>query len=406
MAESLYDVLGVDKKASAEEIKKAYKRLAMKHHPDKHTEDKEKNEDIFKKISEAYTVLSDADKRKHYDTFGTYDDSMGSGAAFNMNDIFSDLFGGGGGGMGGMGGAGGGPGEFIFNMGASGPAANAFKMFFGGMDPHGGGGRGGMMNPDVIEVPVKIEEIYKGAMKKISYDIIDKCESCNGNGAKDQRDIISCLTCKGTGVVTQALNAFMITQMTCPSCQGKGDIIKQGKECQSCHAKKIKYYKRTIEVKIPKGVPDKFLHTVEGKGSYDLQSKRHADLVLAFVHNIDPRYKVDYETNDVTIGLNIDLEALLCGFRIKTPLYDETIEFVSRKYFNPQKLLNVRNRGLPFFKKPRNGNLLVNFNVIYPEAEKLDRFHPIFLTMFKRNEIQQDDVHSEDNAASNVIMLN
>ena len=368
MPESLYDILGV------------YKRLAMKHHPDKHTDDKEKNEEIFKKISEAYSVLSDPNKRQHYDQFGTYDDSMGAGGgAFNMNDIFSELFGGGGGP--------GGPGEFIFNMGASGQAANAFKMFFGGMDP---GGRGGPANPDVIEVPVKIEEIYNGAMKKISYDIIDKCETCNGSGAKDLRDIISCLTCKGAGVVTQALNSFMITQMTCPSCQGRGDIIKQGKECSSCHSKKIKYYKRTIEVKIPKGVPNKFLHTVEGKGSYDVQSRRHADLILAFVHNIDPRYKVDYETNDVTIGLNIDLEELLCGFRIKTPLYDDHIEFVSRKYFNPQRTLTIRNKGLPFFKKQRNGDLLVNFNVVYPEAEKLDRFHPIFLTMFKKNEIQHD----------------
>jgi molecular chaperone DnaJ len=398
MSESLYDVLGVDKNASPDEIKKAYKRLAMKHHPDKHTDDKEKNEEIFKRISEAYTVLSDADKRKHYDTFGTYDDAMGSrGAAFNMNDIFSELFSGGGGG----GGGGGGPGEFIFNMGASGPAANAFKMFFGGMDPGGRGG-GGPTNPDVIEVPVKIEEIYRGAMKKISYDIIDRCETCNGNGAKDPRDIISCLTCKGSGVVTQALNSFMITQMTCPSCQGKGDIIKHGKECHSCNAKKIKYYKRTIEVKIPKGVPNKFLHTVEGKGSYDLHSKRHADLVLAFVHNIDPRYKIDYDTNDVTIGLNIDLDELLCGFRINTPLYDENIELVSRKYFNPQKTLNIRNRGLPFFKKQRNGNLLVNFNVIFPEAEKLDRFHPIFLTMFKRSEIQQNAPEENENT----IILN
>lgn len=402
MPESLYDVLGVDKHASPDEIKKAYKRLAMKHHPDKHTEDKEKNEEIFKRISEAYSVLSDQDKRKHYDTFGTYDNNS-SGASFNMNDIFSELFGGGGGGPGG------GPGEFIFNMGASGPAANAFKMFFGGMDHAGGGGGrgGGPMNPDVIEVPVRIEEIYNGATKKISYDIIDKCETCNGCGAKDPRDIISCLTCKGTGVIVQALNSFMITQMTCPSCQGKGDIIKQGKECHSCHSKKIKYYKRSIEIKIPKGVPNKFIHTVEGKGSYDVQSRRYADLVLAFVHNIDPRYKIDYETNDVTIGLNIDLEELLCGFRIKTPLYDEHIEFVSRKYFNPQKTLTIRNKGLPFFKKSRNGDLLVNFNVIFPEAEKLDRYHSIFLAMFKRSEVHANDSSSSDaGIKENVVMLN
>ena len=396
MSESLYDVLGVDKSATQDEIKKAYKRLAMKHHPDKHTDDKEKNEEIFKKISEAYSVLSDPQKRKHFDSYGTYDNAMNGAGGFDMNDIFSELFGGGGGPPGG-----GGHGEFIFNMGAAGPAASAFKMFFGGMDPNGS--HRGHSNPDVIEVPVKIEEIYKGATKKISYDIIDKCETCSGTGAKDPKDVISCLTCKGAGVVTQALNSFMVTQMTCPSCQGKGDIIKPGRDCNSCNSKKIKYYKRSIEVKIPKGVPNKFLHTIEGRGSYDMQSRKHADLILAFVHHIDPKYRVDYETNDVAIEMNINFEDLLCGFRIKTPLYDEQVEFVSQHYFNPQNMLHIRNKGLPFFKKPRNGDLRVSFNIIYPEVEKLDRFHSIFLTMFKRTAIVATQA---DDEATNTIIIN
>ena len=131
-----------------------------------------------------------------------------------------------------------------------------------------------------------------------------------------------------------------------------------------------------------------------------MQSKRHADLILAFVHHIDPKYQVNYETNDVTIGMNINFEDLLCGFRMKIPLYDEHVEFVSQHYFNPQKTLHIRNKGLPFFKKPRNGDLHVNFNITYPEVEKLDRFHSIFLTMFKKNAIAAT---TSDN---NTILLN
>lgn len=376
MTQSLYEILGIPRDAAQDEIKKAYKRLAMKHHPDKNVNNKSENEAIFKSISEAYTVLNDPQKRKHYDTHGTYDDNMaGGGGGFNMNDIFEELF------------AHGRPGgDFMFNMGASGPASGAFKMFFGGQPPMSHSG-GGMPSSDVIEVPVSIQDIYRGSTKSITYDIIDKCDTCSGLGAKDASDVIACLTCKGMGVVTQALNPFMVTQITCPSCHGRGDIIKAGRDCTSCQAKKVKYYKRSIDIKIPKGVPNKFVHSVPGRGSYDMHSKRHADLVLVFLHKIDPKYSVDYETNDVKIGINIDFEELLCGFRIKTEVYDEQVELISRGYFNPQRTLHIQGRGLPFFKKTRNGDLLINFNVIYPEPDRLDKYHTVFLTMFKRPEV-------------------
>lgn len=376
MTQSLYDVLGVPRDAAQDEIKRAYKRLAMKHHPDKNVSNKSENEAIFKSISEAYTILTDPQKRKHYDTYGTYDDNVSNGGgSFNMNDIFEELF------------SQGRPGgDFMFNMGASGPASGAFKMFFGG-----GQQPNSPSSSDVIEVPVTIQDIYRGATKSITYDIIDKCDTCAGVGAKDASDVISCLTCKGVGVITQALNPFMVTQLTCPSCHGRGDIIKSGRECTSCHAKKVKYYKRSIDVKIPKGVPNKFVHTITGRGSYDMHAKRHADLVLVFVHHIDQKYSVDYETNNVKIGINIDLDELLCGFRIKTEVYDEQVELISRSYFNPQKSLHIQGRGLPFFKKNRNGDLVITFNVIYPESERLDKFHTVFLTMFKKTEVKADE---------------
>ena len=367
---SLYEVLEVPKTASQDDIKRAYKRLAIKHHPDKNIDNKKENEEQFKKISEAYSVLGDPDKRKHYDTYGTYDTSNTSpGTPFNMQDIFNELFGGGG--------PGGAP-DFIFNMGASGPAASAFKMFFNTAK---------QARADTIEVPVTIQEIYRGAVKKISYEVIDKCDACNGIGAASKDDVVKCVTCSGQGYVTQAINPFMITQATCPSCAGRGEVIKPGRECASCHGKKMKYYKKSIDIRIPKGVPNKFEHTIEGKGSYDNASNSHNDLCLVFTHQIDPRYQVDYATNDVLIGINITLEELLCGFQIHTEVYDDVVTLESQKYFNPEKILTLKGRGLPFFKKAKSGDLLIKFNVSYPDTDRLSKFAQVFQTMFKKQPI-------------------
>ena len=365
---SLYEVLGVPKTASQDEIKRAYKRLAIKHHPDKNIDNKKENEEQFKNISEAYSVLGDPDKRKHYDTYGTYDNSAANpGTAFNMQDIFNELFGGGGG-----------PPEFLFNMGASGPAASAFKMFFNTTK---------QSKADHIEVPVTIQEIYRGAVKKISYEVIDKCDACNGIGAMHKDDIVKCVTCGGHGFITQAINPFMISQVTCPSCAGRGEVIKPGRECTSCHGKKMKFYKKSIDIRIPKGVPNKFEHVIEGKGSYDAETNSHNDLCLVFIHEIDQRYKVDYSTNDVLIGINITLEELLCGFQVETEIYDDMVVLQSQKYFNPENTLTLKGKGLPFYKKAKFGDLLIKFNVSYPETDKLSKFTQVFHTMFKRQPI-------------------
>lgn len=363
--ENLYEILGVSKNASHDDIKKAYKKLAIRYHPDKNTGDgKEQAEEMFKKISEAYSVLSDPSKRKSYDTFGTYDNA--GAPPFNMGNIFEELFGGGGG----LGAGPGGFGEFLFKMGAGAPP--------GPQPPPA----------EAIQVPITITELYRGANKKITYEIMDKCEACQGFGSKDASDVIKCITCNGSGFVTHAITPFMITQMTCQSCAGRGEMIKPGKECAACQGQKVRFYKRTIELRVPKGMPHQFVHTIPNKGSYDLRTNRNTDLALVFVHNIHPAYKVDYETNDVIIGLNIDLDELLCGFKIETEVYDEKYSVVSERYFNPSKPVRIKGLGLPFFKKPKvHGDLVINFKVDYPEKEQLEKYHQVFLTMFKKDAV-------------------
>lgn len=368
---SLYEILGVAKTATIDEIKKAYRKLAIQYHPDKNTgDDKQEKEAMFKQISEAYSVLSDPDKRKQYDTFGTYDQGAPGAGAFNMNDILEELFGGGGN-------VGGGFGDFFFKMGTGMPP------------PHG------MFNrpptADAIEVPINIQDIYRGATKKIHYDILDRCDMCHGIGASDPNDIVKCVTCQGSGFVTQAIGPFMVTQTTCPSCMGRGEAIKPNKACGTCNGKKVRAFKKSIDIRVPKGMPNKFVHTIPGKGSFDANAQRNVDLVLVFVHSIDPAYKVDPNTNDVRIGLNIDLDELLCGFEIETDLYGEKYTVRSQKYFNPNKPLRVKGMGLPAYKSSAQGDLIINFTVEFPEDDRMLKYHPIFLTMFKKQQLDDKD---------------
>ncbi len=382
MKENLYEILGVDKTASQEEIKKAYKKLAIQYHPDKHvgSTDKKEKEDIFKKLSEAYTILSDQEKRKHYDMFGTYEDT-GGGGGFDMHDInniFSSMFGGN-------------QQEFVFMGGGGGgkmPSVNPFDMFFGGQ----GHPTNSEPEQDIIEIKCKIEEIYHGVNKKIQYDVLDKCDSCDGTGAKDPKnDIIKCITCSGSGIIQQQISPFIVTQRTCESCGGQGEMIKAHRECNSCKGKKVKYYNKSFDLKIPPGLPNKYTYKLEGKGTYIQSSRKNTDIVLVFVHDIDQFYSIDYKNNDVSVNVAITLEELLCGFKKPIRLYNDNVVIKSEYYFNPDKVLTVKGKGLPLFKQKRNGDLHIQFKVKFKDDEKLSKYHNIFLTMYKKTEKHETD---------------
>jgi molecular chaperone DnaJ len=390
MTKNLYDILLISKTASQEEIKKAYKKLAIKNHPDKcmADEDKHLKEELFKEINEAYAILSDVDKRRNYDNFGTYDtnpDAMNFG---NVNDILSELFGN----NFQMGGGGGGqmpPGMEFFSMG---PGSHSFKMFFGGpqqqFTQHQ---HQQQQQSDMIEVAVNLTEIYCGVNKKVAYDILDKCDVCMGSGAKDPNDVITCLTCKGAGTVSQQVGPLpiMITNQICPSCNGRGQIIKNNSVCSSCKGQRITYYNRSFDLRIPSGVPNKHIHKMEGKGSYDPNLNKYNDILLVFIHNIDPKFKVDYNINSVSIILDVRLDELLCGFIKQIPIYDEVVTIFSEKYFNPNHITIIKGKGLPFFKKKEHGDLVITYRIIYPEDNtRFKKYHNVFLTMFKKKEFK------------------
>src|SRR5690606_26919278 len=226
-----YDILGVSKNADAAEIKSAYRKLAIKYHPDKNPGDNEA-EEMFKEAAEAYEVLSDPEKRQRYDQFGHAGNSASGfgGGGMNMDDIFSqfgDIFGGGG---------------------------NPFESFFGG-GSRGGGRRTPRGTNLRIKVKLTLEEVAKGVEKKVKVNKLVSCHTCNGTGAKDKSSYHTCNTCGGSGSVRRVTNTIlgqMQTTSTCPTCNGEGVEITS--KCTTCKGEGLERGEETITINIPAGV--------------------------------------------------------------------------------------------------------------------------------------------------------
>ena len=380
-----YEILGLDKKASPEDIKKAFKVNAMKLHPDKNLDDPEASKK-FQKLNEAYSILSDSDKKNHYDRFGTMDNHHGGGGGgpTDMNDILNSMFGG----MG-MGGARGGgmPGGFSFSFssedgGGNGP--DIFNMF-------GGGGGRQRVPVDMVEVGVDINDIYYGNNKRVEFEMLELCDACSGTGALDPSQVINCLTCKGECYVIQQMGPF-IQKIKCPSCGGNGSTIKNNKVCLKCKGGKSFFNKKIFDLKLPKGVPNNYEVKMDKKGSYDAELKRVRDIIFKFKYNIAAPYILDDQGN-VTFIHTISIEDLLCGFTKLIKIYKEDIILKSDKYFNPNKTVTLKNQGILNSKKNKNSDLIIKFVVEFTESERLSKYNDVLQKVLKRqdtNDINTD----------------
>ena len=369
-----YEVLGVAKTSSTDEIKKAFRKKAMELHPDKNPGDKQK-EDAFKQVNEAYDILSDPEKKQQYDMFG----HIPGGAApppgpTNFDDIFSTFFG-----------PGGGP------------------TPFGGFHFGGGGGGPQQQRPpkrmDVISVKIPLHEIYYGATKKIEFELLDMCQKCEGTGANDPSSVIKCITCRGKGMIHQQMGPFMVAQSTCPSCQGRGEV-RQGKACQNCRGDKTCYKKRAFEMKIPKGMKNRFELKMPNKGAYNAESKEYNDIMFSFHYDIPSNYQVDEGTGSVTLTQNITIDELIAGFNKKIKIYNDEYTLISHHYFNPNKPIIVPNKGLLNMDTNKQADLYIAFNINFTEGEKLVKYREVFHKIYKKNE---NDEPTEDPATPNVI---
>ncbi len=351
-----YEVLGVSKTATPEEIKKAYRKMAIKYHPDKNPGDKEA-EEKFKEAAEAYDVLSNADKRQKYDQFGH---SMGpqgfpggggfggyggfSGGGFTMEDIFEqfgDIFGG-----------------RFSNMGGFGSAAGSSRSRQ----------RQQRRGTDLrIRVKLSLEEIANGASKNLKIPTYVACEHCNGTGAKDGTAFATCSTCHGTGTVIEQHQSFFGVQQVqavCPTCEGTGKVITEN--CTYCHGEGIVRKDEQVSFNIPAGVADGMTLTVRGKGNAPRHGGARGNLLVVIEELKHPELIRDGQ--DIIYNLMLDVPTAILGGSVEVPTIGGRARLKIAPGTQPGKVLRMRGKGLPTTESSTRGDELINVMVYIPET--------------------------------------
>ena len=339
-----YEVLGVSKEATKEEIKKAYRKQALKYHPDKNPGDK-KSEENFKEAAEAYEVLSNDEKKARYDRYGHA--GMGSngggfsGQGMTMDDIFSSF-------------------------------GDIFGDAFGGFGGFGGSRRGSGRRTNKgsnlrVKVKLNLHEIASGAEKKIKVTKYDTCNSCGGTGAADSSSLSTCSTCRGLGHVTRLTNTMlgqMQTTSVCPSCGGEGKTIT--KKCTACYGEGIVQKEEIIKINIPAGVGKGMQMTVSGKGNAPRRGGVNGDLLVVIDEEDHP--ELIREGNDLIYNLFISIPDAVLGTHIEVPTVDNNVKIKIEPGTQPGKILRLRGKGLPEVNGYGRGDLLVNVNVWIPKS--------------------------------------
>lgn len=335
-----YEVLGVDKKATADEIKKAYRKKAIQYHPDKNPGDKEA-EEKFKEAAEAYEVLSDENKRARYDQYGFagLGGAAGGGASMNMDDIFSmfgDIFGGHGGG---------------------------FGSFFGGGF---GGGRQQHVNRGAnkrVELKLTLDEIANGTEKKLKIKKKVACEKCNGTGGTSTQ----CTECNGSGYVTRVQRTIlgaMQTQSECPKCHGEGRVISD--QCPECRGLGVKDGEEVITVTIPAGVEDGMELSMRGKGDAAVHGGVNGDLRILIREIPHPQFVRN--GNNLIYNLLIDIPTAILGGSVEIPTLSNPIKFKIEPGTTHGTMKRVRGKGLKDVNGYGTGDLLINIGIHIPTS--------------------------------------
>lgn len=345
-----YEVLGIDKNASEDEIKKAYRKLAIKYHPDRNPDSKEA-EEKFKEAAEAYDVLHDPQKRQQYDQFGF--NAPGAGGfggfgetgGFSMDDIFSmfgDVFGGHGG--------------------------------FGGFS--GFGGEGSRQGPQYrgsdlrLKVKLSLQEIATGVTKKFKVKKDVTCTHCHGSGAENGSNSETCPTCHGSGVVVKTVTTMlgmMQTQTKCPTCHGEGSVIKN--KCHQCHGTGVVKGEEIVEIKIPAGVAEGMVVNVPGKGNAGQRNGISGNIQVYIEEEENDTFIRDGQ--DIVYNLLLDFPTAALGGEVEIPTLEGTrVRIKIDAGTQPGKTLRLRGKGLPAVQGygSGKGDLVVHISIFVPKT--------------------------------------
>ncbi len=337
-----YEILGVSKSSDADTIKKAYRKTALKYHPDRNPGDKEA-EEKFKEAAEAYEVLSDSDKRARYDRFGHAGVSGNGGfggGGMSMDDImdqFSDIFGG-----------------------------SPFDTFFGGSSGgrrRAGGKRGSNLR---IKVSLSLDEIAKGTTKKIKVKKQVKCTTCSGSGAKDSGSVSSCMGCGGSGYVRQVRSTFlgqMQTTTACPTCNGSGQTITA--KCSKCKGEGRIYDESTIELEIPAGVEDGMQLSMRGNGNMGLRGGPPGDLLINISEK--PHEHLKRDGANVIYDLYLNFADAALGTSVQVPTIDGKVKIKIPAGTQAGKIFRLKGKGLPVVQSYHQGDQLIHVSVWTPK---------------------------------------
>ncbi len=340
-----YEVLGVERSATPEEIKKAYRKKAIQYHPDKNPGDREA-EEKFKEAAEAYDVLSNADKKARYDKYGHagLNGAAGGGfsGGFSMDDIFSrfgDIFGG-----------------------------SGFGDFFSGFG--GGSARGGRRQSrgsDIrIRVKVTLKDMVHGCEKKVRISKMVPCTHCGGRGAESEADIKTCPTCNGTGMVTRVTSTFlgqMQTSSPCPQCGGEGHIISN--PCKHCGGTGLEKSSEEISFKIPAGAMEGMQLTIQGKGNAARHGGVSGNLLVVIEEEADKDLSRD--GNDLIYSLFLSVPEAIQGCTREIPSVDGMLRVKIEPGTQPGKILRVRGKGIPDINGYGTGDLKIYVQVWIPK---------------------------------------
>ena len=338
-----YEVLGVSKSADATEIKKAYRKLALKYHPDKNPGDKAAEEQ-FKEAAEAYDVLSNEEKRRRYDQFGHAGvggaGQGGFGGGMSMDDIFSQF------------------GDIFGSFGG-----------FSGFGGFGGGRSARRVNRGTnlrVKVKMNLQEIATGVEKKIKVKKYVACQHCNGTGAKDGKSYSTCSTCKGSGQVTRVQNTIlgaMQTTSTCPTCEGEGKIINE--KCTFCNGEGVLMSEEVISINIPAGVGEGMQLSLSGKGNAARRGGVNGDLIVLIEEEEHPELVRD--GNDLLYNVFIGYPEAVLGETVEIPTIEGKVKVKIEAGTQPGKILRLRGKGLPDVNGYGKGDLLAKVNVWIPK---------------------------------------